>query len=112
MNQKFIDFLEDDLEAILGSRGFDEPMEFLADERGPVAFRGLFSGPTVENNPGGSSAPVAGQDYSVAFKETDLPRRPKYGDRLRARGRIWKVYKPQADGQGLLTVSLHLSEEE
>lgn len=111
MSQDYPAFLEDDLADILASDTFDQPAEYLPAEGQSVAFRGVFSAPTEEGPAGSSSAPMAAQVYTLAYKETDLPRRLKYGDRLRVRGQVWEVYKPSSDGQGLSTVWLHLVNE-
>jgi hypothetical protein len=102
----YIDFLENDLAAIMDSRALDQPMEFQPEDGEPVSFRGLFSAPTEEQNPGTANAPTTAQNYSVAYKETDLPRRLKRGDLIAARGQLWRVYKIMSDGQGLLTVNV------
>ncbi len=109
MSPGYLNFLEGDLETILASEVFDQPMEYLPEDGEAFLFRGLFSGPSEENPVGGSSAPMVSQTYSVAYKETDLPRKLKRGDRIQARGRVWEVYKqPHVDGQGLATAWLHL----
>ncbi|MDL2226551.1 hypothetical protein LJB86_02710 [Deltaproteobacteria bacterium OttesenSCG-928-M10] len=106
MSEAFLDFAERDLAAIMASRAFDQAMEFRPEGGEPTAFRGLFSAPSEEQSPGGSSAPTVAQNFTVALKETDLPARPKRGDVIAARGHLWRVYKVMGDGQGLLTVSL------
>ena len=106
MSDEYLDFAEADLGAIMAAGNFDQSMIFLAEDGGQIPFRGIFSAPTEEQNPGGSTTPATAQNYTVAYKETDLPRRLKRDDRLQARGEIWRVYKAHSDGQGLLTVSI------
>lgn len=106
MTDVFLDFAEADLAAIMAADNFDQPMVFLAEGGEEIPFRGIFSAPTEEQTPGQASNPTTAQNYTVAYKEADLPRRLKRDDRLQARGEIWRVYKTHSDGQGLLTVSI------
>lgn len=106
----FIDFMEADLASIMSSLAFDQSMEYLPEGGEPVPFRGIFSAPTEDQTPGSASTPTTAQNYSVSYKETDLPRRLKRGDLIKARGGLWRVYKAYSDGQGLLTVSIQKAE--
>ena len=99
--------LDSDLAAIMEAGDFDEPMVFApAGAKRGRRIRGIFHAPTGEESPGGVSAPILAQSYSATLSESQLGRRPKRDDQVKARGQAWRVWRVHTDGQGLITLGL------
>lgn len=85
---------------------FGEAVEYHAQLKLPVAIRAIFDAAYQEVDPDtgvaiGSASPM------IEVRVADLPAAPSPGDRVCARGGMYRVVSCQPDGQGAARLVLH-----
>lgn len=73
----------------------------------PYAVNGIFEAESLQVDPESRMRVVSNQPV-MSFKLSDLTEEPGNGDTIEIRGRTYTVVEPTFDGQGTVTLRLHL----
>lgn len=83
----------------LCKRALGRDATYLPAVGSPVSIRGVFGSTHVEVNVG-QVAPMSSLAPSLGIKLSDLPLRPKKGDRVTVAGTTYRIIDSQEDGEG------------
>lgn len=86
----------------------DEQVTYTHVAGAPFAVNGIFEAESITVDPESRMRVVSNQPV-ISFKLSDLQAEPGSGDTIAIRGRTYVVVEPTFDGQGTVTLRLHLA---